>query len=221
MRSSSIPSSITSGTALQLLLEQDDTRLSITAESIRFAAKKIGQHILRLYKQFASCPRVMRAVGEGGEVEVLSWNASDIGCDDIAFDTENEMNTSAAAKQNMIFELLRAGLLYDENGRLSDSMRYKILDVLGYGGWEVTHDRHKLHASRAQKENLSISETKPEVNELDDHEIHIEEHGKFVLSSEFDRLVSKKPELKAVMEEHIRSHKAYEKLNKEAENERT
>ncbi len=215
MRSSSIPSSITSGTALQLLLEQDDTRLSVTAERIRSAARKIGQHILRLYKQFASKPRVMRAEGGDGEIEVLSFNASDIGCDDITFDTENELNTSAASKQTMIFELLRAGLLYDENGRLSDSMRYKILDVLGYGGWEVTHDRHKLHASRAQKENLQLAEKMPEVNELDDHGIHIEEHSKFALSGEFEKLVSADPKLKDIINEHIREHKTYMKLSGE------
>lgn len=156
MRTSSIPSSITSGTALQLLLDQDDTRLSITAERIRESARKAGQHILRLYKQFASQPRLLRYVGEDGEVEVLSWSASDIGCDDVVFDTENELNSSVASRQNMVFELLRSGLLFDENGKLSDSMRYKILDVMGYGGWEVTHDYAKLHHTRAQKKMLSL-----------------------------------------------------------------
>lgn len=48
MRSSSLPSAATSGVALQLLIEQDDTRLSVTAELVRGAAKEIGQHVLRL-----------------------------------------------------------------------------------------------------------------------------------------------------------------------------
>ena len=216
LRSSSVPSTITSGAALQLLLEQDDTRLSVTAERIRNAAKRIGQHILRLYKQFATQPRVMRAVGNEGEIEVVSWNASDIGCDDVAFDTENELNSSAASKQNMIFELLRAGLLYDENGKLSDSMRYKILDVMGYGGWEITHDTQKLHLTRAQKENMDLFETSPEVNELDNHTIHIEEHAKFMLGSEFEKACAKNPKLKERILEHIRTHKTFMKVEGEA-----
>ena len=216
MRSSSIPSSITSGTALRLLLEQDDTRLSVTAEFIRTAAKKMGQHILRLYKQFASQPRLIRSVGEGGEVEVLTFTASDISCDDVAFDTENELNSSLASRQNMIFELLRAGLLYDENGRLSDSMRYKILDVMGYGGWEITHDRTKLHVNRAQKENITGEFG---ISELDDHRTHIEEHSRYMLGSEFEREAASRPALKEQFAEHIREHKMYIKLSEEASNE--
>lgn len=218
MRSSSIPSSITSGTALRLLLEQDDTRLSVTAEFIRSAAKKMGQHILRLYKQFATQPRLLRAVGSDGEVEVISFSASDIGCDDVAFDTENELNSSLANRQNMVFELLRAGLLFDENGRLSDSMRYKILDVMGYGGWEITHDRQKLHVARAQKENLEAKSVPLEVNELDDHKVHIEEHSRYLLGSECEKAEAKAPGLKDKLAEHIRLHKTHLKLNEEANN---
>ena len=217
MRTSSIPSSVTSGTALQLLLEQDDTRLSITAERIRESVRKIGQHILRLYKQFASQPRLLRSVGADGEVEVLSWSASDIGCDDVVFDTENELNSSLASRQNMVFELLRSGLLFDENGKLSDSMRYKILDVMGYGGWEVTHDYAKLHHSRAQKENAFIAKRKPQVNEMDDHEIHIEEHSRYCLGSEFEQLCKKDGTLKEKMLEHIREHKQFKAAQKESE----
>ncbi len=216
MRYGSVPSSVNSGTALRLLLEQDDTRLSVTAERIRQAAKNIGRQILRLYKQFATAPRIMRAVGRDGEIEVLNWTASDIGCDDIAFDTENELNSSAANRQEMIFELLRAGLLYDEDGKLSNGMRYKILDVMGYGGWEFTHDTQKLHHSRAQKENLRCLKEDIEVNELDDHVIHIEEHSGFLLSGEFEKAAAKKPELSRRLEEHIRSHKLFLRLGEDA-----
>lgn len=219
MRSSSVPSSVSSGAALQLLLEQDDTRLSVTAELIRCAARRIGQHILRLFKQFASQPRIMRSVGSDGEVEVISFTASDIGCDDVAFETENELNSSLASRQNMIFELLRAGLLYDENGKLSDGMRYKILDVMGYGGWEITHDTQKLHVNRAQKENYDAADALPEISELDDHEIHIEEHSRYMLGGEFERRARENPMLRKNLEEHIRMHKTYEKLSKESENE--
>lgn len=213
MRSSSLPSASTSGRALSILLEQDDTRLSVTAERIRTAAKNLGKHILRLYKQFASQPRLLRAVGSDGEIEVLSWTASDIGCDDVAFDTENELNSSTANRQNMIFDLLKAGLLYDENGKLSDTMRYKILDVMGYGGWEIAHDKQKLHASKAQKENERVKEGHIEVSELDDHKIHIEEHSLFMLTGDFEKCASADPKLKERLEEHVRQHKLYLKLS--------
>lgn len=220
MRSSSVPSSVASGSALQLLLEQDDTRLSLTAERIRSAIKKVGQHILRLYKQYATETRIVKAVGNDGEIEVVSWSSSDIGCDDIVFETENELNSSIASKQNMIFELLRAGLLYDEDGKLSANMRYKILDVMGYGGWETVYDNQKLHACRAQKENVRALKNDISVNELDDHDVHIDEHTKYMLSVDFEKAIASKPEISERMQKHVREHRTYKKLTEESAIER-
>ncbi len=217
MRSSSVPSTVTSGVAIQLLVEQDDTRISVTAENVRRAIKSMAAMILRLYRQFASERRLSRFVGEEGEIELLSWSASDIGCDDIRFDTENEINSTAATRQSMMFDLLKAGLLYDENGKLSDSVRYKILDAFGYGGWERSQDESALHIRRAQKENAEVAETPLKVGELDDHALHVSEHTRYFLSTEFEKLCAKRPELKEKLLAHVREHKKFAKTEKEAE----
>ncbi len=209
MRSSSVPSALTSGVALQMLIEQDDTRLSVTAEYIRSAVRKTAKQVLRLYKQFCKTQRLSRFCGDNCETEVLCWNSSDISCDDVVFDTENELNSTPAAKQNMTLELLRMGLLNDENGKLSDSVRFKILDVLGYGGWEFTKDIMSLHINRAEKENLSIKEKEPQVLEIDDHKLHISSHTKFALSSDFEEMCIKNKDLKEKLLGHIRSHRQF------------
>ncbi len=209
MRSSSVPSTLTSGVAIQMLVEQDDTRLSVTAENIRRAIKKIARHILRLYRQKATAPRLARFTGEEGKTELLSWSASDVGCDDVTFDTENEINSTAAARQGLMFELLKSGLLADENGRLSDETRYKVLEVFGYGGWERTQNVKKLHISRAEKENQELAAVSPEVSEVDDHALHEGEHIKYYLSSDFARLCKRKPQLKEMLLSHVREHRKY------------
>ena len=118
----------------------------------------------------------------------------------------------------MMFDLLKAGLLYDENGKLSDSVRYKILDAFGYGGWERSQDESALHIRRAQKENAEIG-TKPlKVGELDDHGLHVSEHTRYFLSSEFEKLCAKRPELKRKLLDHVREHKQFAQAEKEASN---
>lgn len=219
MRSSTVPASVTSGVAIQMLIEQDDTRISVTAENIRRAVKKLAQNMLRLYRQFAGSPRLTRFVGEEGETELLCWSKSDISSDDITFDTDNEINTTIAAKQSMMFDLLKAGLLYDEDGRLSDSMRYKILEVFGYGGWERTQNVKALHVSRADKENAALKEKAPEISEVDDHELHVSEHVKFYLSHEFAELAARRPELSERLMEHIREHKKLARAENEIKGE--
>lgn len=209
MRSSSIPSGISSGTALQLLIDQDDTRLTVTAENIRGAVKELARFILRLYRQFASHPRLVRFVGENGDVELMSFTAGDISGDDVEFDTENELSGQTASKQSMLFELLKTGLLSDENGRMSEPMRQKVLEVLGYGGWEQVTEIAELHNKKAQKENADSNLSAPKVSEIDDHTMHIAEHTRYMLSAEFLKESEKTPSLEQRMLRHIREHKKF------------
>lgn len=220
MRSSSVPSTVTSGVAIQMLIEQDDTRISLSAESIRSAVKRIAGQILRLYKQFASRPRLTRFVGSGGEVEVLSFSAGDIGSDEIYFETNNEINSTAASRQAVMYDLLRAGLLYDENGKLDDNMRFKILDSFGYGGWENTQYEKTLHLKRAEKENTDCGKAELKVLEIDQHDLHINQHTKYMLSSEFIEACKKSPPLEEKMLQHIRQHRMFDKAAQDLEGEK-
>lgn len=210
MRSSQANPNITSGTALQLLIEQDDTRLSITAELVKNAARTIAKHILRLYKQFAVSKRAARIIGGNGNVDYFYWKCSDISSEDIVFTTENEISQTPAQRQNFVFELLRAGLLLDENGKLSNRMRSRVLDLLGFGLWENSKDIEALHMKRAQEENLELRPVA--VNEIDDHEIHIVEHSRYLLSGDYSKNKSDPTE---ILTEHIREHKS--KLSFKAE----
>ena len=52
----------------------------------------------------------------------------------------------------MIFEILNAGLLYDDDGKMSNSMRTKVLEQLGFGVWENNQDIKTLQVNNAVKE---------------------------------------------------------------------
>lgn len=196
----------TSGVALQLLIEQDDTRISSTAENIRMAVKEVASQILRLYKQFASTTRLLKISGTNGEVETFYWEGSDINSDDIIFETENEIGETLAQKRSMVFELLNAGLLHDENGKLTNSMRVKALELLGFGVWESGVDINSLQTKKAGKENIEIMRgTKVVVEDFDDHSLHINEHISFLLSEEFEK--NSQNIQKEKIKQHIREHK--------------
>ena len=182
-----------SGTALQRLIEQDDSRIACTAESLKEAIKTMGKHVLRLYRQFASIPRLSKIVGDNGEIEVFYFNSSDISSDDIVFETENEIGETTAQKRAMVFDLINAGLLQDENGKLSNRMRVKALELLGFGVWENAQDINELHLKRAASENLKMIESGETISplEVDEHDIHITEHTAFLLGGEFEKKAQK------------------------------
>ena len=205
MKYSQLPENVSSGTAIALLIEQDDTRLAITSNNLRNAVREIGKHILRLYKQFAVGKRLKRIAGENGEVEMLYFCGSDISSDDIVFDTENDLSDTPANRKNMVMELLKLGLLSDENGRVSPRNKAKILEIIGLGNWENSKDIEDLNIKKAVRENIAMRSGEQLPDKTDDHHIHVAEHKKFILAAEFDGDNA----VKRRVIEHIDMHNQY------------
>ena len=202
-----------SGVALQLLIEQEDMRVSASGEYIKFAIKEIGRQILRFYKQYATNKRMSRIVGKNGTNQIYYWDANSITSDDVQFETNSELGETVAQKRSMVFDLLKAGLLHDENGKLSNAMRLKVIEMLGLGMWEDALDNNTLQVEKARRENIEFLEGKtPEVVEIHDHDLHISTHVAFMLSGEFEKFLKSKPNLASAMLNHIRAHKKFKKL---------
>lgn len=209
----------TSGVALQLLIEQEDARLNAVTENVRSAIRETAKQMIRLFKQFATSTRLLRTAGEQGKVELYYFNSSDLGSDDVVFDTENELSYTPAQKKSAVYELIDAGLLTDDTGKLSERTKAKLLEILGFGSIDNTLDIESLHINKADEENLSGFKKPIGVDEYDDHELHIAEHTRFLLSAESEG-VRKNPETKKNALEHLRVHKtmaaenAAEQLNR-------
>ena len=209
----------TSGVALQLLIEQEDARLNAVTENVRSAIRETAKQMIRLFKQFATSTRLLRTAGEQGKVELYYFNSSDLGSDDVVFDTESELSYTPAQKKSAVYELIDAGLLTDDTGKLSERTKAKLLEILGFGSIDNTLDIESLHINKADEENLSGFKKTIGVDEYDDHELHIAEHTRFLLSAESEG-VRNNPETKENALEHLRAHKtmaaenAAEQLNR-------
>lgn len=197
-----------SGVALELLLDENQTRLSFTTDSIKSAIKQIGKHLLRLYKQFANIPRLVKIVGENGMPEIFYFKSSDISSDDVQFETETEGADNLTQRRNMIYTLLDKGLLTDEDGKLSQSLKSKILEMIGFGNWENSQDLDSLHIRRADNENLAMLDKEEiKVKPIDDHNLHINEHIAYMLSGEYEKNATE--EVENIFLKHIEEHKKF------------
>lgn len=195
-----------SGTALQLLIEQDDNRVIGAIDSAKQALKLLAKHILRLYKQFAMMPRLIKIAGEMGDVEMFYWDKNSIRSDDVVFDTSTAIGESVASRRSVLLELLKSGILYDRDGKFSPSLRAKCLDLLGFGTWEHVTDVNALHINRAQEENIAMRNKDIEILPIDNHEIHIEEHISYILCNGF-KDCKNYDEVKDRILKHIQEHK--------------
>lgn len=210
-------SSSLSGVTLELIIDENETRLVFTTDSIKEAIKSIAKHILRLYRQFATFPRIEKIVGTNGELNTFYFKGSDISSDDVQFDTDNESNDTLSQRRQMIFTLLDKGLLADEDGKISKSMKSKIMENLGFGIWDSSVDLSDLHIKNADSENAKMaSGDMVEVKEIDDHSLHINQHIAYMLKVIYSKDVDKKVE--NIFLQHIRAHKdALEKVEQKGE----
>ena len=106
----------------------------------------------------------------------------------------------------------------DENGKLSNRMRVKALELLGFGVWENAQDINELHLKRAASENLKMLENSQVIEplEVDEHDIHITEHTAFMLGGEFEKNLAKNPKLTEIVLRHIRKHKQLKEKDTES-----
>ncbi len=206
-RSTAFTQTNLSGTAIELLIEQDETRLSVTADNIKTAIREVGRHILRLFKQFATETRIMKSAGTSKSVKAFYFNSADITYDDIAFDTENELNQTPAQKKNAVLQMLQSGLLSDDSGKISARNKSKILEILGYGSLDNAQDINNLHRNKAERENIDMLKKDAVVEGYDDHLIHIDEHTRRVL--EYDVEGENDKEFKSRLQKHIEEHKNF------------
>ncbi len=211
---SQVPANIASGTAISLLLEQDDTRIALTADSLRESIKRISKQVLRLYRQFAKVPRVKRITGDNGDVEIASFCAGNIDSEDIVFDTISDIEDTLSARRAMVYDLLKLGLFADENGKLNASTKARLFEILGFGNWEDGRSNDEIHRKKALKENMELEKKDVPVDVYDDHALHIAEHVRMCVST---KCVSDKA-VRDRVANHIAKHTELASLAKGVEN---
>lgn len=208
---SGVPTGTGSGVALEILQEQDDTRLSLSAENIRNTTIEVGKRWLRFDKQFAMGKRLLSYVGNDNSVQVFDWEASDITTYDVVLETENELAQSPAQRKQMVIDLLQMGVFNDsQTGRLDARKQAKIIEMLELGNWDSGNDITELHITRANRENMSMEKMQiPRIKDFDDHVIHILEHNKYRLSADYEELEASNPQVALIFDLHVKQHTQY------------
>ena len=202
------PSGVTSGTAIDNLREIDNTRLSLTGDNIRNAVKKLAIMWLEIYKMYATTHRIVNYVGGNNIGKAIIWSNQDINSYDVDYTTENELLLSEDAQKQRFFDAYNMGLFTDSNGVIPPRVKQKALEYMKCGNYSDIMSIDQLQIQAAQRENVFFENgVIPEVSEFDEHEIHIEEHLRYILQMDFQLLKNRKPEYAEALENHLRQHK--------------
>lgn len=202
------PSGVTSGTAIENLMEIDNTRLALTGDHLRAATKDLAKLWLEIYKTYATAKRVVKFTGENNLGSALIWSNEDINSFDIEYTTESELVLTEDVQRERFMQAYNMGLFADENGQLPARAKNLILEFMKLGNYSDMLSINELQVKAAQRENVFFENgIIPKVSEFDDHDIHIEEHMRYILQMRFQKLKMVKPEYAEAIEQHIRDHK--------------
>ncbi|MBQ9514435.1 MAG: hypothetical protein IJR66_05635 [Clostridia bacterium] len=205
--SSSSNAHLSSASALELLIEQDNQRLVMVAETIRNGYIEIAKQVLRLYSQFIVGVKAVKYNDTFNKTKVCYADGSSADSDDVYIENENELTFTPKQRKETILKLYESGLLSDGDKTIRSTIKAKVLSLLGYQDLDYLKGLNRLQEEKAQNENVKIRNAGLSIEEIDDDSIHIDEHTRYVLS-EYDELTAKE---KTRLFSHIRAHK--ERLN--------
>jgi hypothetical protein len=202
-------SRFTSGSALELLVSQDNERMTMNAEIIRRCYVEVAKQILKLYAQFISGVRAINYTDEFGKIKICYATEKTAITGDVYLQSENELLYTPIQKKEMLLKLYESGMLEGEDGKISVRTKEKLLTLLGYDDLDYNRGLSELHEEKAQTENEKMRKEYVDPTELDDHQIHVAEHVRYFLT-ECDELDEKQKQNYIL---HVKKHKQMQTFN--------
>ncbi len=206
-RNSSTPGAVTSGVGIQLLQQQDDTRIALSGKNIISAIKQCGRQWLYLYKQFATTDRVVRCTGMSLAI-CRKWNRDNLTSFDILVADDSNMFSNSALTRELANQLYTQGFFQDRYAKVA------YLSLLKNGDINKACQEELLDIKNAEKENYMFQEENkiPVLREEDDHELHLKQHNILRKSDWYRDVLCKEnglPVLAKKFNEHCEAHKQY------------
>lgn len=188
---------------MQLLLEQDETRIGAITENHEHGFAKVGKLSLLYLEKFAKTKRLMKISDPNSVYDVTEWDGSKLKSEHDVIVTRGSLApASRATHRNDIMNLFSAGLLGDPN---DPSVKSKVLSMLEFGDLSAVWSERALDEAQIRKTIKQIErEEIPAVSESDNHVLHYQKKNEFRKSEKFDLLSLKAQSiLLANMEEHL------------------
>jgi hypothetical protein len=226
------PPGVEAATAIAYLQERDDSYLSPTFASIEEGLSHVAKLALSLIAEYWTTERTVKIVGSDSSFSAELFKGSDIARGtDIRIESGSALPTSKAAKQALVMDMMKMGMIPPEDG-------LKLLDITNIKGYSDNRGT-RPDELRAQRENIQFKNLtdmdvmnhyqkwqqgaaagQPEmlnpetgqplappaviaVNKWDNHAVHIQEHDTFRKSPAYDML---SPTQKAEFNKHINIH---------------
>lgn len=194
-----VPRGVRSASALAYLLEQDQTRIAVTAREWEAMVGYGMQNVLYLAREFYDTPRLIRVLGDNNSWAVKLFKGADIPADaDVKVEESSTLPRSKVQEQQFMLELWDRQILTDPS---------KVMRLAEYGTEQEIYGDIELDTNQALRENNRMAEgTEAQVEDFHNHQIHIAEHNRFRKTQAYDDLPEAR---KALFVQHVNAHRQF------------
>lgn len=200
-----VPSGVTAASAINLLLEADDSIIGPDMADMEDALSQAGTMLLTHVANFVDDERTMRIAGEDDSWDIFAFRTEQLrDHTQIEVQSGSTLPRSKAAKQAAMHDLFSLVIQYGVPIRERDLRRFfKDYEV---GGLEQLFAEISKDETQINREHRIMVETQEGIptNSFDNHELHISGHEEFMKSGRFWHLPD---QLKMIFEAHVLAHR--------------
>lgn len=179
-----LPSASIPAIGMQLLVEQDDSRIGVMTEQHEHAWALIGNLVLKFFKEFITMPRKLKFAGKGLEYTVKKVSGEDIGDNtDAIVIRGSTLPGSKALRRQEIINAYSQGFLGDPQ---DPKVREKVLGMLEFGDTSEIWEDYGLDSDQISR-GIKELETGvlPPIDEQDNHPMWILEINRYRKQEKF------------------------------------
>lgn len=173
-----LPSSSIPAIGMQLLLEQDESRIGVITEQHEHAFAQLGRLILMYGESYIESKRMLKIAGPNDQYVMRKFSGADLkSSHDVTVIRGSLAPSSTAVKRNDIINFYQTGLY----GNPQDpSVVQKVLKALEFGDVDGAWEDQALDMAQIKFTIEQIQNgVPPEAHELDNHPLHIQEKNRY------------------------------------------
>lgn len=198
------PTGVSSGVAINLLQEQDDTRFGLVAARWEKGKERTGRLMLYTARQFMIEPRLMKLAGDDGTIDAVDFMGADLGNNvDVKVVLGSAMPQSKIARQALFLDLWDKGVIPREDPKIMWSlmdMEY-LTELLKK---ELADERCADWENREMQRGMPM-----EVLDFQDQGIHLTRHN---IVRKGPRYAQMDPMIRAIFDWHCQQHEQKQQM---------
>ncbi len=169
---------------MQILQEQDETRMGIMTEQHEHAFARLGQLILMYAGEYYKTPRLLKVAGDGLEYTVKDFTGADLkGNYDVIVKRGSTIPNSKALHRQDIINAFQQGLLGDPN---DPELRQQVLSMMEFGDEADMWQDYALDMAQAKRIIKMIEEEQiPTIDIADNHKLIFRQLNNYRKSDKF------------------------------------